>query len=112
MEVSAREREAWADTVPQPREIDVDEQPGALIADALPVDHDTSLRDRIFQAQRTQRAGRVSGQVDTRPRLAPGGLPLHHLNRKVGTGERSSDRKTGKTRPDDKDSWFGHSADD
>ena len=85
MEICAVEREAGSDSVPQLREIDVDEQPAAVVADALPRDHESSLRDRLLEAERPQRAAGVPGQVDTRPRLAPGVLPLDDLDREAGT---------------------------
>ena len=44
MEICAMEREAGPDAVPQLREIDLDEQPAAVVAEALPRDHDRSLR--------------------------------------------------------------------
>ena len=99
MEVCAVEREAGSDAVPQLREIDLDEQPPAVVADALPRDHDSSLDDCLLEAQRAERAGRVARQIDTRPRLAPRGLPLDHLGREAGTGERSSGAQDRQCRP-------------
>jgi hypothetical protein len=51
VEVCPREREAGPDAIPQLREVNLDEQPTVVVADALPGDHDSSLRDCFFEAQ-------------------------------------------------------------
>ena len=51
VEICTMECNARADAVPQLRHIDLDEQPPAVVADALPGDHDPSLQDRLFEAE-------------------------------------------------------------
>ena len=80
----------------------------AVVADALPGNHDSSLRDCLFEAQRAQRARSVARKVDTRPRFVPGRLPLDHLDREAGAGERSGGRETGDASPDYEDSRLTH----
>src|SRR5512133_1914318 len=104
MEMSPRERATRPDSVPHLRKIDVDEQPAAIIADALPRDSDRVLHNCLFEAQRAQRAGRVPRQVDARARLVPRGLPLDDLGREAGTGKHSSNREAADAGADDEDS--------
>jgi hypothetical protein len=108
VEVYSRERETRSDAVPQLREIDLDEQPAAVVADQLARDRHSSVGHCLFEAQGTQRAGGVPGQVDTRPGLVPGGLPLDHLDGESSLGERLGGRESGETSPDDEDSCLGH----
>jgi hypothetical protein len=62
MEVCALEREAGPDAAPQLRDVHLDEQPAAVVADALPGNHDSSLRDGLLEPQHPERAGGVPGR--------------------------------------------------
>jgi hypothetical protein len=108
MEVGAMERQAGSDPLPQRGEIDLDQQPAAVVADALPRNHDPSLQDCLFETQRAERRRRVPGQVYARARLAPHGLALDDLGREASTRERSGGRETGDASPDDEDSCRGY----
>lgn len=103
MEVCALEREAGPDAAPQLGDIDLDEQPAAAVADALPSDHNRCLQHCLFETQLAERPGRVPRQIDSHACLAPGGLPLDDLGREAGTGERPSGRQTRDAGPDDED---------
>ncbi len=74
-----REGKTRPDSFPEFRKIDLDEQPAAVIADALSRDHDPSLHSSLLEAEHAQRTGRVPGQVDAGARLVPRGLPLDDL---------------------------------
>jgi hypothetical protein len=49
MEIRAMEREAGSNVVPDLGEIDLDEQPAAVVAETLPSDHDRPLRHRPLE---------------------------------------------------------------
>ena len=108
MEICAMECQAGADAVPQLRQIDLDEQPAAVVADTLPRYHDSSLQDRLLEAEPSQRTGGIPGQVDTEPAPVPRGLPLDHFGREARTGERSRHSEPCDATSDDEDSHLGH----
>lgn len=66
---SAMECQAGADAVPRLRQIDLDEQPAAVVADTLPRDHDSSLRERLLEAERSQRTEALLGPQSSSGRL-------------------------------------------
>ncbi len=108
VEICTMKRQAGADAVPQRRQIDLDEQPAAVVADALPGDHDPSLQDRLLEAEPPQRTGGIPGQVDTRARPVPRGFAFDRLDSEASTGERSSGSKPSDATSNDENSHLGY----
>ena len=91
VQVGAVHGQARPDARPQPRDVDLAQQPAAVVAEALPRD----LAALRLDAERAQRPHRVAGEVEAGAGGPRRGVALDHLDRGAVASERSRQRQPG-----------------
>jgi hypothetical protein len=94
-------REARPDGCPQLGDVDLEQQPAAVVAEALARDLDCSRGDLCLQAEDTEGADSVAGQIDPGACMAPCRFALDHLDRDAGPRDHGRQRQPGDTAADD-----------
>ena len=79
MQVCASHPDAWSDRTPHRIEVDLGEEPPAVVQNPLISHTDRSRRHRIAKAQRLERTHTVGGEVDAGSRRRPGRCALDDL---------------------------------
>ena len=97
VQVGAVHGQARPDARPQPGDVDLEQQPAAVVAEALARDL-VALR---LDAERAQRAHRVAGEVDAGAGGPRHGVALDHLDRGAVARERPRQRQPGDAAADD-----------
>ena len=88
MQVGAMQREARPDSCPQLGDVDLAQQPAAVVTEALARDLDGSRGDSRLQAEGAECAGGVAGQIHAGTCMAPCGFTLDHLDCDAAARER------------------------
>ena len=103
VEVGAGHGQAGAGIPPELAQVDLDQQPAAVVQHPLALDGGGPGRHRRLQAERPQGADAVGGQVHAGPGVRPAGLPLDQLGREPGPAQRPGQRQPGQPGPNDQD---------
>ena len=94
MQVCASHPDAWSDRTPHRIEVDLGEEPPAVVQNPLIGHTDRSRRHRIAKAQRLERTHTVGGEVNAGSRRCPGRCALDDLRgdpaRTQGAAKRES----------------------
>ena len=95
VELGSMNRQAWPDGAPELRDVDLAQQPAAVIAEALARYLDGTARNLRVEAERAQGARGVPGQIHAGTGGPPRGLALDHLGRGTDAREHARERQAG-----------------
>jgi hypothetical protein len=103
VQVGPRQRQARPDVAPQLPQVDVGQQPPAVVQQPLARDRGGAAGHRVLQAQRPQDADAVGGQVHAGAGAVEALGPLDHLGREPGLPQRPGQCQAGQPGPDHQD---------
>ena len=108
VQVGSVQREAWPDGRPKLGDVDLGEQPAAVVVEALPRDLDGSGGDLRLESEGAQGASGVAGQIDAGTGRPPHGFALDHLGRDTDAREHARQRQAGDPATDDQHAPCAH----
>ena len=108
MQRRAIDRQASADTVPKPGNVDVGQATTTVVEKALPPYRIRSGCHGRSDAELTHAPHAVAGQVQTGAGRVPLGRPLYDLGCDVTLTNGAGERETGDTGPDDQHTHRDH----
>jgi len=104
------QREARPDRCPQLGHVDLEQQPAVVVIEALARDLDGSGGDLRLQAEDTEGASGVAGQIHAGTCRPPYRRALDHLDRDAAPREHRRERQTGDTATHDQHAPPVHAA--
>jgi len=102
------QREAGPYAGPHIRDINLKEQPSAVVAEALARNDHASRQRFLIEPEGAEHADGIARQEDACTLAAPACLTLDHVDRESLTGERASARETSDTRADYENAYVSH----
>jgi hypothetical protein len=99
VQVGPMNHEAWPDGPPELGDVDLEEQPAALVAEALPWDLDGPGGDTRLEPERTEGASGVAGQIHSGTGRPPRRFAFDHLERDAGAARASARAPSRRSRP-------------